>query len=312
MADELVVAARLRARPAARLRPRRLLPRAVDEAAGQGGRHRRGVGGGHRDAAHGRGRAKDLELVLDEGGGAFYGPKISRAGAATRSAAPGRCRRSSSTSRLPQRFDLQYVGADNERHRPIMIHRALFGSVERFFAVLVEHYAGAFPAWLAPVQARAAGAPTATTRTRTSVVDRAAAPRASAPRCVDGASGALGKRIRKAKTEKVPYVLVVGDDRRRERHRRRERGAGATDPSATCPSTTFVERTRRRGRRAPRDAAARDDPRTAVGGLAHRATSSDREHRAYRHGCVDAALCVRRRPTTSEALVLERTDTRSR
>ncbi len=67
---------------------------------------------------------------------------------------------------MPQRFDMQYVGADNERHRPIMIHRALFGSVERFFAVLVEHYAGAFPAWLAPVQVDgAAGEPTATTST---------------------------------------------------------------------------------------------------------------------------------------------------
>ena len=68
---------------------------------------------------------------------------------------------------LPQRFDLHYIGADNERHRPIMIHRALFGSIERFFAVLLEHYAGAFPVWLAPVQVeRAARSPTGTTRTR--------------------------------------------------------------------------------------------------------------------------------------------------
>ena len=96
---------------------------------------------------------KDLDLVLDEGGGAFYGPKISRAGARTRSAARGRCRRSSSTSRRRSASTSHYIGADNERHRPIMIHRALFGSIERFFAVLVEHYAGAFPAWLAPVQA---------------------------------------------------------------------------------------------------------------------------------------------------------------
>ena len=101
-----------------------------------------------REAAQG----KDLALVLDEGGGAFYGPKIS-VQARTRSGARGRCRRSSSTSRCRSASTCKYIGADNERHQPIMIHRALFGSIERFFGVLVEHYAGAFPAWLAPVQA---------------------------------------------------------------------------------------------------------------------------------------------------------------
>ena len=88
---------------------------------------------------------------MDEGGGAFYGPKIS----VQARDAIGRTWQMSTIQldfQLPQRFDLEYVGADNERHRPIMIHRALFGSIERFFAVLVEHYAGAFPAWLAPVQ----------------------------------------------------------------------------------------------------------------------------------------------------------------
>ena len=89
--------------------------------------------------------------MLDEGGGAFYGPKIS----VQAKDAIGRTWQMSTIQldfQMPQRFDLQYVGADNERHRPIMIHRALFGSIERFFAILVEHYAGAFPAWLAPVQ----------------------------------------------------------------------------------------------------------------------------------------------------------------
>ena len=98
-------------------------------------------------------RASDLELVLDEGGGAFYGPKIS----VQARDAIGRTWQMSTIQldfQLPQRFDLEYVGADNERHRPVMIHRALFGSIERFFGVLVEHYAGAFPAWLAPVQVR--------------------------------------------------------------------------------------------------------------------------------------------------------------
>ena len=92
-----------------------------------------------------------LDLVMDEGGGAFYGPKIS----VQARDAIGRTWQLSTIQldfQLPQRFDLEYVGADNERHRPIMIHRALFGSIERFFAILLEHYAGAFPAWLAPVQ----------------------------------------------------------------------------------------------------------------------------------------------------------------
>src|SRR5262245_59522296 len=89
----------------------------------------------------------DLELVMDEGGGAFYGPKIS----VQARDAIGRTWQMSTIQldfQMPQRFDLTYVGADGERHRPVMIHRALFGSVERFFAILVEHYAGAFPAWL--------------------------------------------------------------------------------------------------------------------------------------------------------------------
>ena len=97
--------------------------------------------------------ARDLELVMDEGGGAFYGPKIS----VQARDAIGRTWQMSTIQldfQLPQRFGLEYIGADNARHRPIMIHRALFGSVERFFAVLLEHYAGALPTWLAPEQVR--------------------------------------------------------------------------------------------------------------------------------------------------------------
>ncbi|HEY5153091.1 MAG TPA: threonine--tRNA ligase, partial [Acidimicrobiales bacterium] len=95
----------------------------------------------------------DLDLVLDEGGGAFYGPKIS---VQTRDAI-GRTWQMSTIQldfQLPQRFGMEYIGSDGQPHAPIMIHRALFGSIERFFGVLVEHYAGAFPAWLAPVQVR--------------------------------------------------------------------------------------------------------------------------------------------------------------
>ena len=111
---------------------------------------------------------------------------------------------------LPQRFDLDYVGADNERHRPVMIHRALFGSIERFFGVLLEHYAGAFPAWLAPVQVRVLRCATTTTPTRCRIADRLRAEGFRAD--LVAADEPLGARIRKAKLEKLPYVLVVGDD----------------------------------------------------------------------------------------------------
>jgi threonyl-tRNA synthetase len=112
---------------------------------------------------------------------------------------------------LPQRFDLHYVGADNERHRPVMIHRALFGSIERFFGVLVEHYAGAFPLWLAPVQATVLPVSDRHDAYAFRVADRLRAQGYRAD-VVDGSAGALGARIRRSKLEKIPYVLVVGDD----------------------------------------------------------------------------------------------------
>jgi threonyl-tRNA synthetase len=152
---------------------------------------------------------KGLELVLDEGGGAFYGPKIS---VQTRDAI-GRTWQMSTIQldfQEPQRFGLQYVGADNERHVPIMIHRALFGSIERFFAILVEHYAGAFPAWLAPVQVTVLPVSDRHDAYAFRIVDRLKAEGFRAE-MIDGSAGALGARIRRAKTEKVPYVLVVGD-----------------------------------------------------------------------------------------------------
>jgi threonyl-tRNA synthetase len=151
-----------------------------------------------------------LELVMDEGGGAFYGPKIS----VQARDAIGRTWQMSTIQldlQLPQRFGLEYVGADNDRHQPVMIHRALFGTIERFFGILTEHYAGAFPAWLAPVQV-----------TVVPVADRHEdyAAEVSAALKADGRrvevahahSDMLGARIRRAKLEKVPYVLVVGDD----------------------------------------------------------------------------------------------------
>jgi len=111
---------------------------------------------------------------------------------------------------LPDRFELEYVGADNARHRPIMLHRALFGSVERFFGVLVEHYAGAFPTWMSPLQARVLPVAAAHQAYADQVVARLQAEGFRVD--VVDANDQLGKRIRTAKMEKLPYVLVVGDD----------------------------------------------------------------------------------------------------
>ena len=152
---------------------------------------------------------KNLQLVLDEGGGAFYGPKIS----VQARDAIGRTWQMSTIQldfQTPQRFEMEYTGADNQRHRPIMIHRALFGSIERFFAILVEHYAGAFPAWLAPVQVTVLPVSDRHDEYAFRLVDRFNSEGFRAE-LVDGSHGALGARIRRAKTEKVPYILVVGD-----------------------------------------------------------------------------------------------------
>jgi len=111
---------------------------------------------------------------------------------------------------FPHRFGLEYVGADNERHRPHMIHRALFGSIERFFAILVEHYAGAFPTWLAPVQVRVLPVSREHEPYADRVADRLRAEGFRAE--VAGADDGLGARVRRGKLEKLPYILVTGDD----------------------------------------------------------------------------------------------------
>ena len=153
--------------------------------------------------------AMGLKLVLDEGGGAFYGPKIS----VQAKDAIGRTHQMSTIQldyQLPQRFGAEYIGADNSRHRPIMIHRALFGSVERFFAILLEHYAGALPTWLSPEQVRVLGVRDDHEGYAHKVADRLRAVGARVE--VDPADEPLGARIRRAKLLKIPYILVVGDD----------------------------------------------------------------------------------------------------
>jgi threonyl-tRNA synthetase len=152
--------------------------------------------------------AMDVPLVLDEGGGTFYGPKIS----VQARDAIGRTWQMSTIQvdfQLPQRFDMEFSGDDNARHQPIMIHRALFGSVERFFGVLTEHYAGAFPLWLAPEQLRLV--PVADRHVAHCDELAAKAKAAGLRAAVDDSKESVGKKIRAAQLAKVPYTLVVGD-----------------------------------------------------------------------------------------------------
>ncbi|MCL2424145.1 MAG: threonine--tRNA ligase, partial [Micrococcales bacterium] len=152
--------------------------------------------------------ASGLDLVDDPGGAAFYGPKIS----VQAKDAIGRTWQLS-TIQLdffePELFELEYTAADGTRQRPVMIHRALFGSIERFFAILVEHYAGAFPAWLAPVQALAVPVAEAFEPHLAHVVSalRAEGIRAE----MDISDDRFGKKIRNAATAKIPFVLIAGE-----------------------------------------------------------------------------------------------------
>ena len=150
-----------------------------------------------------------LDYVVDEGGGAFYGPKID----VDVTDAIGRPWQLSTIQldfNLPEQFGLEYVGADGGRHRPVMIHRALMGSVERFFGVLLEHYAGAFPLWLAPEQVRVLPVAEEHQAYAESVVERLSAEGFRAK--LTPADEPLGKRVRAGKVAKVPHVLVVGGD----------------------------------------------------------------------------------------------------
>ncbi len=150
-----------------------------------------------------------LDYVVDEGGGAFYGPKID---VDVRDAI-GRAWQLSTIQldfNLPDRFELEYVAKDGSRKQPVMIHRALFGSVERFFGVLLEHYAGAFPTWLAPEQVRVL--PIADVHQGYADEVAARVRDAGLRAGVVEATEPLGKRVRNAKVQKIPYILVVGDD----------------------------------------------------------------------------------------------------
>jgi threonyl-tRNA synthetase len=149
-----------------------------------------------------------LGYEMDEGGGAFYGPKID----IKIKDALGRLWQCSTVQfdfNEPERFDMNFIGVDNQQHRPYMIHRALLGSIERFFGMLIEHYAGAFPVWLAPVQAKVLSITDKQLDFAKDVRSKLLAAGIRAE--LDTRSEKIGFKIREAAMEKVPYILVVGD-----------------------------------------------------------------------------------------------------
>ena len=161
------------------------------------------------DALRQAAEKQNLELVMDPEGAAFYGPKIS----VQAKDAIGRTWQMSTIQvdfQLPQRFDLEYQSSDGTRQQPVMIHRALFGSIERFFGVLTEHYAGAFPPWLAPVQVR--GIPVAESFLPY-LQDVAAQMRKAGIRIdVDTSDDRMQKKVRNAQLEKIPFMMIAGEE----------------------------------------------------------------------------------------------------
>ena len=148
------------------------------------------------------------DFIINAGDGAFYGPKLDFH-LADSLGRTWQCGTIQLDFQMPERFDLEYVGEDGEKHRPVMIHRALLGSIERFIGVITEHFAGAFPAWLSPVQVKLLPV---TDRAMDYAKNVAAQLDSQGFRVeVDGRNEKIGKKIREATLEKIPYMLVVGD-----------------------------------------------------------------------------------------------------
>jgi len=158
--------------------------------------------------------AQKLELVLDPGGAAFYGPKIS----VQAKDAIGRTWQMSTIQvdfQLPQRFEMEYQASDGSRQMPVMIHRALFGSIERFFGVLTEHYAGAFPPWLAPVQVMAIPVADAFAPYLQEIVSELRGQGVRAE--IDLSDDRMQKKVRNAQVEKIPFMLIAGEEDQKNR-----------------------------------------------------------------------------------------------
>ncbi|HXG77116.1 MAG TPA: threonine--tRNA ligase [Gaiellaceae bacterium] len=179
-----------------------------------------------------------MRYVVGEGEGTFYGPKIDlhMTDVLGRSWQLGTIQYD---MQMPARFGLTYMGADNAEHMPIVVHRALFGSFERFLGILIEHYAGAFPFWLAPVQARVLPVGDAHRPAARELRDRLVAAGYRAD--VDERDETLAKRIREAELEKLPYVVVYGDRESDEALAVRERGGGQTTRSLAELLARFAE-----------------------------------------------------------------------
>jgi threonyl-tRNA synthetase len=188
---------------------------------------------------------RGVEYDLNEGDGAFYGPKIDLHMTDT----IGRSWQLGTVQLdyvMPERFDLTYTGADNESHRPVMIHRALMGSFERFIGILIEHYAGEFPLWLAPVQARVLPLADRHADYAREVAEALGAAGLRAE--LDDRTESVGRKIREAELRKVPYMLVVGDREAEQRavalrrHREGDQGTLALDEAVARLSAEAAER----------------------------------------------------------------------
>jgi threonyl-tRNA synthetase len=177
-----------------------------------------------------------MSYTVNPGDGAFYGPKIDFAVTDSLGRTWQLC-----TIQLdyaaPERFDLSYVGDDNREHRPVVIHRAIYGSFERFIAILTEHYAGAFPAWLAPVQARVVTVSDRFNEWGQAVADRLVEEGYRAE--LDHSSDKLGAKIRNAQLAKIPFTLVVGEKEVEGRAVAPRRHGG--EDMKTMPLAAFLE-----------------------------------------------------------------------
>ena len=162
-----------------------------------------------------QGALDELELpyVINEGDGAFYGPKIDfhLVDCIGRT---WQCGTIQLDFQLPQRFELEYNGADGEKHRPIMIHRVVFGSIERFIGILIEHFAGAFPTWLAPVQVKVLPISDKYADYASKVTDQLTESGIRAE--LDTRSEKIGYKIREAQMQKIPYMVIVGQKEEEE------------------------------------------------------------------------------------------------
>src|SRR5690349_3102020 len=188
---------------------------------------------------------RGVEYELNPGDGAFYGPKIDLHMTDT----IGRSWQHGTVQLdyvMPERFELAYTGADNEPHRPVMIHRALMGSFERFIGILVEHYAGEFPLWLAPVQARVLPLADRHADYAREVAEALGAAGLRAE--LDDRTESVGRKIREAELRKVPYMLVVGDREAEQRavalrrHREGDQGTLSLDDAIARLTAEAAER----------------------------------------------------------------------